>query len=329
MRNFDQLTPPGRTRRLRKLALYALGQYDLNWTRIKLVSNEVNGIFLVVTPTDRWILRVTLPEGGHTPDHVAAEMEWLASLAKDTTISVPKPLQARNGAYLVEASAAGVPEPRLCEIFSWVPGTDLANHFTLENIYRLGELSARLHEHAQSFEPSPQLELLAFDRVFYFPERFILFEKSFQDFINHSQSQLFREWIERAQKAIDQLKASGEPMRIVHGDLHQWNVRFSKGILSPIDFEDLMLAWPVQDIAISQYYFQDEPGFPEMRTSFQRGYERVSPWPEKERGEIDAFIAARGIGLLNFVLHNYKMLEMDPREFAGRIENRLKLLFKE
>lgn len=329
MRKFDQLTQTGRARRLRRLALTALEQYDLNWTRTRLVTNDVNGIFLVETPTEKWILRVTLPEGGHTPDHVAAEMEWLATLAKDTTISVPKPLRARNGAYLVEASTAGVPEPRLCEIFSWVPGTDLANHFNLENISRLGELSARLHEHARSYKPSPQLELLAFDRVFYFPEPVILFNKNSRDFINPGQNQLFREWIERAQKAIDQLKASGEPMRIVHGDLHQWNVRYSKGILSPIDFEDLMLAWPVQDIAISQYYFQDEPGFPEMRASFQRGYERVNPWPEKERGEIDAFIAARGIGLLNFVLHNYKMLEMDPREFAGRIENRLKLLCKE
>lgn len=222
-----------------------------------------------------------------------------------------------------------MPEPRLCELCSWVPSTDLADHFTLENISKLGELSARLHEHARSFEPSRQLDLLVFDRVFYFPEPFILFEKSSQDFIDPSQSRLFREWIERAQKAIDQLKVSGEPMRIVHGDLHQWNVRFSKWILSPIDFEDLMLAWPVQDIAISQYYFQEEPGFPEMRASFQQGYERVSPWPEKERGEIDTFIAARGIGLLNFVLHNYKMLEMDPREFAGRIEKRLKLLYKE
>lgn len=84
MSHFDQLTPPGWARRLRELALNALGQYDLDWTRLRLVSNDVNGIFLVVTPTDKWILRVTLLEGGHTPDHVAADMEWLATLAKDT-----------------------------------------------------------------------------------------------------------------------------------------------------------------------------------------------------------------------------------------------------
>ena len=51
------------------------------------------------------------------------------------------------------------------------------------------------------------------------------------------------------QEAITRLQASGEPLRLLHGDLHPWNVRSYRGVLSPIDFEDLMLGWPVQDIA--------------------------------------------------------------------------------
>lgn len=92
-------------------------------------------------------------------------------------------------------------------------------------------------------------------------------------------------------------------MRILHGDLHQWNVRNARGVLSPIDFEDLMLGWPVQDIATTLYYFDGET-FAQQRAAFQSGYTRRSPWPERHPGEIDSFIAARGLGLANFILND-------------------------
>ena len=60
---------------------------------------------------------------------------------------------------------------------------------------------------------------------------------------------MYEKAIAWAQEAIDRLQASAESMRLLHGDLHQWNVRSYRGVLSPIDFEDLMLGWPVQDIA--------------------------------------------------------------------------------
>jgi hypothetical protein len=40
-------------------------------------------------------------------------------------------------------------------------------------------------------------------------------------------------------------------MRILHGDLHQWNESISRGLFSPIEFEDLTMGGPVQDIAKS------------------------------------------------------------------------------
>ena len=124
------------------------------------------------------------------------------------------------------------------------------------------------------------------------------------------------------------MKDSGEPLRLIHGDLHQWNVRCSRGVLSPIDFEDLMLGWPVQDIATTLYYLQDEPGYPAMRAAFEQGYRRISPWPERYCGEIDAFIAGRGIGLLNFILNTGELLEVDLQDFAQRLENRLQALME-
>jgi len=327
MKPFSSLTERGQALRLRQLALHALTMYPLDISRVRLITNDMNGIFRVDTMDGRkFVLRVTLPEGGHTLDHVTAEMDWLAALSSETDLSVPKPYQAKNGDLVVEAAASGVPDPRLCVVFSWVPGKDLAKDLTPENISKLGELMARLHQHAITYQPPQALALLKFDQVFPFPEPVVLFEDAYADLFPPGRRAIFEQGIAWAQASIDRLKASGEPMRILHGDLHQWNVRISRGVLSPIDFEDLMLGWPAQDIATSLYYLLDE-SFEELRQAFQEGYSQNTPWPERYPGEIDSFIAARGIGLANFILNDPNPAwRIQAAEFFERVENRIKFL---
>lgn len=304
MKSYATLTKHGQARRLRPLALNALKQYPLDVARLRLVTNDFNGIFRVdTTDGQKFILRVTLPEGGHTLEHVSAEMDWLAALARDTSLSVPRPLPARDGRLVVEAQAEGVPQLRLCEVFSWVPGKDLADDMSEANIARLGELMALLHLHARAYQPSTQLSLLRFDRPFPFPEPVLLFNEPFAALFPPERRAVFENAIAWAQESIDRLQASDEPMRILHNDLHPWNVRNFYGVLSPIDFEDLMLGWPVQDIATTLYYFPEE-NYAALRAAFQGGYTRRCPWPERHPGEIDSFIAARGFGLANFILND-------------------------
>jgi len=327
MKSFSTLTVLGQARRLRTLALNALQSYDLDVARLRLVTNEFNGIFRVdTTDGQKFILRVTLPEGGHDLDHVAAEMDWLAALARDTTLSVPRPLPARDGRLVVEAAAPGVPQPRLCEIFSWVPGKNLSECMTEANIANLGELMARLHAHALAYHPPSELSLLKFDRVFPFPEPVVLFDAPYAALFPPERRGVYEEAIARAQQSIDRLQASGEAMRILHNDLHQWNVRVARGVLSPIDFEDLMLGWPVQDIATTLYYFGSE-NYEARRAAFQDGYTRISPWPERHPGEIDSFIAARGFGLANFILNDPNPdWKSKAGEFVESVEKQLRRL---
>jgi Ser/Thr protein kinase RdoA (MazF antagonist) len=324
MKPYSTLTVRGQARRLRRLALNALTHYDLVVARLRLVTNDMNGIFRVDTRGgEKYILRVTLPEGGHSRDHVTAEMDWLTALARDTDLSVPSPLPAKDGSLVVEAGTGGVPEARLCEVFSWVDGRDLAEDMSTVNISKLGELMAGLHAHALTYHPPSDLSLLRFDRVFPFPEPVVLFDEQFSPFFPAARRDVYERAIAWAQNSIDALKYSSEPMRIIHGDLHQWNVRNARGVLSPIDFEDIMLGWPAQDIATTLYYFPVET-YSALRSAFQDGYTRHSPWPERHSGEIDSFIAARGLGLANFILNDPNPAWREKAgEFIERVEKRL------
>jgi len=324
MKPYSALTVRGQACRLRQLALNALTYYALDVARLRLITNDMNGIFRIDSRDgQKFILRVTMPEGGHNHDHVAAEMDWLAALARNTDLSVPRPLPAKDGSLVVEAGADGVPEARLCEVFSWVDGQDLAEDMSTSNISKLGELMAGLHMHALTYRPPSDLALLRFDRVFPFPEPVVLFDEVFFPLFPAARRLVYERGIAWAQESIDRLNASSEPMRIIHGDLHQWNVRNRRGVLASIDFEDLMLGWPVQDIATTLYYF-DSKDFARLHSAFQEGYTRRSSWPERNAGEIDSFIAARGIGLANFVLNDPNPAWREQAgEFIERVEKRL------
>jgi hypothetical protein len=108
MNPYYTLIVSGRARRLRTLAFSALAHYDLDVARLRLVTNDMNGIFRLDThDRNKYILRVTAPEGAHRFDDVAAEMDWLAALARDTMLSVPRPVPARDGALVVERGLRG------------------------------------------------------------------------------------------------------------------------------------------------------------------------------------------------------------------------------
>lgn len=325
---FHELTSRGKAGRLRLMARKALEQYDLKVSRIRLISNDMNGIFRIDTHGGaKYILRVALPAGGHNIAKLRSEMIWLQALAQDTQLSIPQPLAARDGRWVIEVAVEGVPEPRLCMIFGWVPGGDLANHISVVNMTKLGRLSAELHVHAAGFESPPSFDILRFDKVFPFPEPVVLFDDTHSHLFPDGRREIYRQAVDWAQSAIDALQAAGEPMRVIHGDLHQWNVRWYRGLLSPIDFEDMMWGWPVQDIAVTLYHLWQHPQYPALRQAFQRGYQTHSLWPERYPGEIDAFIAARAAGMVNFVIQNNDPAwEIDLVEYSEKVERQLRAL---
>lgn len=188
---------------------------------------------------------------------------------------------------------------------------------------------AQLHLHAGDYQPPNQHSLLRFDRPFPFPEPVVLFEEPFVALFPPERRAIYEQAIAWTKESIDRLQASGEAMRILHNDLHQWNVRVYRGRLSPIDFEDLMLGWPVQDIATTLYYFPKE-NYAASRAAFQAGYTRRCPWPERHPGEIDSFIAARGFGLANFILNDPNPAWSNKAgEFIESVEKQLRRLMSQ
>jgi Ser/Thr protein kinase RdoA (MazF antagonist) len=70
-----------------------------------------------------------------------------------TNLVVPDPVPTRSGARLTVATLLGVPEPRICALFRWVPGRFVGPRLAPRHLEQVGRLTARLQEHSQGFQP--------------------------------------------------------------------------------------------------------------------------------------------------------------------------------
>ena len=132
---------------------------------------------------------------------------------------------------MTTAEVPGVPEARHCIIFSWVPGPDLADRLSAENVYKLGELAALLQDHAKTFIPSEGFYVRKLDGVFPyadpdypFVEPVVLFDDAHVDLFPPQRREVYQRVVESVQDALDKLHADKSELRVIHNDLHQWNV---------------------------------------------------------------------------------------------------------
>jgi len=117
--------------------------------------------------------------------------------------------------------------------------------------------------------------------------------------------------IAKADIEFEKLYSDEEGQILIHGDLHYWNIHVFRGELYIMDFEDVMLGYPVQDIAITLYYGRGREEYASLREAFKRGYTRIRPWPIERTGQIEILIAARSVNFINYVA----LIEPSPGEY--------------
>lgn len=302
MRPFDTLTTRGRARRLRVLASRALAAYDLDARRIRLVNNVSNCTFRVdAADGSAYALRINLP-GARTAAEIRSELTWQEAVCTETDIPAPRPVRTRDGDLIVQAAVPGVPEPRLCNLSTWVPGRTLRRAVTPESFRQLGELSARLHQHGATFEPPEGFTLPRLDTVLPASRPDRLFTGQRPTGITPEAYALLQAINAAVEEELARLFQPGYRPQVIHGDLHWWNVLVYCGKLQPIDFEDCAWGFPAQDIAITFYYVLWDERYDSLLAAFREGYERIQAWPEDFPGQLDLLLGQRALDLINLLL---------------------------
>ena len=332
MRPFSELTLIGQARRLRPHAIRLLEGSGVRVGRLRQLTEATNVIFRVdMEDGRRFVLRMTSPKSAHSVENVRSEIEWIRALNRDAAADVPVPIAWPDGDDVCTLEAADIEGAWHCTRLSWIPGKMLSDRLTPGNLTRHGALSARLHEHGETFKPSPDFRIRAFRTLFPYAdptypnaEPIVLFDGRAEDLMPRRRAEVFLEVHDRVQEELDLLFEQRTP-HVIHNDLHRWNVKVHRTRIYALDFEDLLLGHPIQDIATTLYYYRYSPHYPERLDAFRRGYESLRPWPEDHPGQLERLIAARGILLANFVAASR---DADDRrmapEYLTRIEDRLR-----
>lgn len=318
-RPFEALTHRGQAHRLRHLAVAALRNYPIHPARIGLLQYEDNAVYRIATGTgERFVLRIGAAEG-HGMAEQRAEVLWLAALGRDTDLVVPAPVPTARGAALTVVEGAGVPVPRPCALFRWVPGRPLAGTVQPQVVARIGAVTAQLHQHAERFVPPPGFvrPSWGWDRLF--GASSALGRAS----LPTRERDIVIATGARVREELDALGTGKQVWGLTHADLHRGNVLIDHGRVGVIDFDDCGWGYYLLDVATFLSSLRrvvgDTPTYAAWRTAYVAGYAGVRVLPARLDAHLRTFAVLRDMVIVNFVLGstNAQVQHWGPARVAG------------
>lgn len=262
----------------RDAAFEALRRHEVSPQRVRLAAESFNSVFRVTTVSAVYALRVGAAVQIHPEGTAAVETAWHRRL-REHGVYVPDVLANTDGEFatLVGNGRAGH-RPLVCVLFEWVAGRSLRTCMTERRAAALGRLVARLQQDAAQWSRSGARQVLRADRVLYWrlPDKLAAAGARF------GFGTLFADAAARAQPVIDWLWQN-PPHRphLVHGDLTPQNVIVSPlhGLV-PIDFQDTVLGFEVQDLSITVSAVRRFPNGDRLTNAFRAGYSELRQWPD-------------------------------------------------
>jgi Ser/Thr protein kinase RdoA (MazF antagonist) len=301
MKAYDKLTFRGKILRLRKLCIKALEDYPIDVARVRYLTTESTTMYRVdATDGQKYVIRL-YSEADSSLAENQTEMYWLAALSQDTDLRVVQPVARKDGEYITFVSMEGIPNEKRCALYKWVPGVPLEEHVNTKTYHQLGTIMAELHNHAETLQLPHQIQPKRWDKTFYFPgEKAVYNTPEFSHLYTSAQIKT----LDRAVAFIDPFladvyKQDATPF-VIHGDLHYWNVHIHRGLLYVLDFEDMVMGFAEQDIAISLYYLRNETHFPELAEAFETGYATKREWPHLPEHDLHLLWLARMVNFANY-----------------------------
>jgi Ser/Thr protein kinase RdoA (MazF antagonist) len=280
----------------RDIARAALRHYDLAPRRLTRAAESFNTVFRVSTASGSYALRVGAALQVHAEGTLQAEGAWLDRL-RASGLAVPAVLA--NSAGQLGTDVATGDGSRVCALFDWVVGRSLLTRLTRPTAAALGRLAARLHADARAWELTEPLDVLVADRVLYWrlPPRL-----TEPDVVGAS---VFADALAHAQTVLDDLWRSGRHLpHVLHGDLTPANTIVTPGgELVPIDFQDMVWGFDVQDLAISIAALSRAPAGARLIDAFRGGYQTERGWPDVAPALVESLIAARALNQINLTVH--------------------------
>jgi Ser/Thr protein kinase RdoA (MazF antagonist) len=291
------------TARLDKLARHALRGYPVEPdAELTLLNVSENATYLVDDPRtgQRSVLRLHR-RGYHEPAEISSELAWLDALRSDAGIRTPQVIADRSGRRLLALDEDDAAEPRHAVMFEWLPGIEPPADGLVDSFCELGQITARMHEHALSWPRPAGFARFAwdYDGAFGAVARWGRWQDGMA--VGAAEREVLGRLDATLHRRLARFGAQPHRYGLVHADLRLANLLVDGAQTYVIDFDDCGWSWFLYDLGAALSFIEDDPRVGELVDAWLRGYRTVRPLPAEDEAEIPTFVLMRRLLLVAWI----------------------------
>ena len=246
--------------------------------------------YRVDTDAGRYLLRLHDPSR-HQPASIASELVWLAHLAADTRLVVPRPVRNRFG-QTVTMVEAGAGPAMACTLMRWVEGEPLSGSMTEAHARQAGAVMARLH--ASPFTPPPGFARQTYDAA-YFRRCLAVVLGAYAEDLGREHLRALERGTVALAAFVERLPRTPATFGLIHADFHPGNYLLHGDELRVIDFGRCAFGHHAFDIATALELDMVQ------RDAFLTGYAAIRQLPPDLAQHGDAFACMTYLDNLGFL----------------------------
>ena len=305
MKTFEQASYLSQVRRLRQLGKAALTRYTIRAQSIHFINHGENTTFRITAINKKQFLLRIHRDDYHTKPAIKEELSWLAHLAKDGTLLLPKPVRSKHGNLIERLATAGVPAGRFCCVFEWVDGRFFGKSPTLAQLRALGQVIGKIQARTPASGVTHRRYwhadgLLGLNAKFGSIESLAGVSPKNQKTISKARRLVWNK-LRRFEKEFPRR------LGLIHADLHFGNVLGAGENIGVIDFDDCGFGFHAYDLAVSLSSVENALGpknmekFPKFKAALLSGYTHEARWDADDEMILPYLMTARKLVMLGWL----------------------------
>jgi Ser/Thr protein kinase RdoA (MazF antagonist) len=285
---------------LEKMVVQGLAHWGLSpSTTVMLLNLSENATFGLSDPIARRELVLRVHRVGYSSSQqIGSELAWIQALRASGTVDTAAPQPGTDGELVQTLASPAGRASRHAVAFQRLPGTEPdAGRDAPRWFERLGELTARMHQHARGWTLPPgfcrrrwDLDGLVGAGAHWGPWRAAIGLDAQGNAVLQQALGLISERLER-------FGTGPARFGLIHADLRLANLLVDHAHLRIIDFDDCGFSWFLYDFATAVSFIEEQPIVSALLRAWLTGYSKVAPLSVEEQAEIPTFVILRRIGL--------------------------------
>jgi Ser/Thr protein kinase RdoA (MazF antagonist) len=299
--SFQRLSLKDQLYALEVLARKVLPAYPLEIVNVEPLRYALNAEFLITAlapgdsgPPKRYVLRVNAP-GFHTEVEIRSELQWLLALNRATDLIVPNPVPTKSGEWVTSAEPPGIPVPRYCVLFEYIPGQAIESAISSENMEKVGVFIAKLHHHGALFTPPEGFTRKHWDLKGLSGGMLDVPVEEVYALLTDEERSVIKSAEDLVAEATERLGKGKEFYGLIHADLHNKSYLFRGEDAFVLDFDTCGYGYYIYDLAVPIWNLIDikHDNIEALKSALFRGYRRVKTLSLAEEKLLRNFIAGR------------------------------------